>query len=251
LLDLGRIEAGTVASNALYPSWYGQKPYEKQYRGARIAMWVFPNPTVFFALADKKITKIRDLKGKRVGVGAGPSTWDHLTGPFLEAHGIDYQKDIKRVYGSFEDLCNQVRDGLLDASIGNISAGINLMPAISALAAEKKLVFLEWDPQAIESIPAKIPYFMKAVVSAAALPGRQTDYVTLDLGAMLLVVRHDLPEDFIYKMTKTIHENLPELAKTTKLFKYAADNPKFMTQRLGDIEFHRGSVRYWKEVRLW
>lgn len=251
LIDLGRMEAATIASNAMYPSWYGQKPYEKQYRNGRIVMWVFPNPTVFFALAEKNITKIKDLKGKRVGVGAGPSTWDHLAGPFLEAHGIDYKKDIRRVYGSFEDLSNQVRDGLLDASIGNISAGVNLLPAISALATEKRLAFLDWDTQAVEGLSAKIPYFKKAIVKAAALPGRQTDYLTVDLGAQLFVVRHDLPEELVYKITEVIHKNLTELVKTVKFFSYAVDNPKFMTQKLGEVEFHPGSLRYWKEVGLW
>ena len=251
LIEKDSVEAATIASSALYLSWKGQKPYEKPYRGARIVMRVFPNPTVFFALADRGLTKVSDLKGKRIGVGAGPTTWDVLTGPFIEAHGIDYKKDIKRVYASFEDLCNQVRDGLLDASIGNVSGGIALLPAISALAFERKLVFLEWDPKAIESVPAQIPYFNKVVVPAASLPGRQTDYVTLDLGSMQFVVRDDLPEELVYRMTKVIHENLSELSNSVSVFKYIVSNPKFMTGRLSDVEFHPGSVRYWKEKGLW
>ena len=251
LLDGRRIEGGKIAASALFLAWNGQKPYEKKYRNLRMVMRVFPNPTVFFALEGRNITRISDLKGKRVGCGVGRATWDVLTKPFLEAHGIDYEKDIKRVYGSFEDLCNQVRDGLLDTAIGNVSGGMNLLPAIAALAAQKKLVFLEWDPKAIDRLSAEIPYHNKVVVKAAALPGRQSDYATVDIGSKQFVLRDDIPEELAYRITKVIHENLGELADTVKIFEYIKQNPTFMTQRLGDVEFHSGSVRYWKEAGLW
>lgn len=250
LIETDRVEAATISSSVLYRAWAGQEPFKRQYRDVRILTRVFANPTVFYALADKNLTKISDLKGKRVGVGAGPKTWDHISRPFLEAHGIDYEKDIKRVYAGFSDLCNQVRDGLLDASIGNVSGGIALLPAIAALAAEKKLVFLEWDPKAIETLPVPAPYFNKQVVSGAVL-GRESDYVTLDLGSMQFTVRDDLPEDLVYKMTKLFHENLSDLAAKVKIFQYPIRNPKFMTLTLGDVKFHPGSIRYWKEAGLW
>ena len=96
---------------------------------------------------------------------------------------IDYKKDIKRVYGDFEDLCNQVRDGLIDATVSNVNGGIALTPSAAALAFERKLVFLEWDPKAVESLSAQFPYFNKVIVRAAALPGRQTDHLTVNVGA--------------------------------------------------------------------
>ena len=251
LLDQNRIQAGTVSSNGLYTAWEGKKPYKKKHTDLRMLMQVFPNPTVFFALASNKITKLSELKGKRIGAGSGPSTWDILTGPFLEAHGIDYKTDVKKVYGSWEDLCNQVGDGLLDASIGNVSGGVSLMPAIYALATEKKVNYLEWDPKALETLPAKYPYFSKLTVPASSLPGRTGDYTTLDIGSQTLVVREDMSEELAYKVTKTIHKNLGDLLASAKFFKYISDNPKFMTSKLGDIKFHPGAIKYWKEAGLW
>lgn len=251
LLDQNRIQAGTVASNALYTAWQGLKPYKKKHTELRLLMQVFPNPTVFVALASKNITKLSELKGKRIGAGSGPSTWDILTGPFLETHGINYKADVKKVYGSWEDLANQVGDGLLDASIGNVSGGTSLMPAFYALATEKKVNYLEWDPKATEALSAKYPYFKKITVSASALPGRTADYTTLDIGSQTLVVRADMPEELAYEVTKTIHQNLRDLVGTAKFFKYASDHPKFMTSSLGEIKFHPGAVRYWKEAGLW
>ena len=251
LLDQGRIEAGTVAANAMYTAWQGGKPYKKQHRDLRILMRTFPNPTVFFALESSGITKMSQLKGKRIGAGSGPSTWDILTGPFLEAHGVDYKNDVKRVYGNWEDLCNQVNDGLLDAAIGNVSGGTSLMPAIFALATSKKVNFLEWDPKAMDELSAKYPYFSKTVVQAGALPGRTADYPTVDIGSQLLVAKEDLPDDAAYAVVKTIHQKMAELVGTAKFFAYVSKNPEFMTKKLGEAQFHPGAVKYWKEVGLW
>ena len=251
LLDLDRIEAATVSANGLYTAWEGMEPYDKKYRTIRLVMRVFPNPSVFFALAKSNITKISQLKGKRVGCGSGVRTWAPVTKPILEAHGMDYDKDIKKVFGGFTDLCNQVRDGLISGSIGNVSAGVTLMPALAALAAERKLAWLEWDPKVIESLPAKLPYYSKAIVSASALPGRKTNYTTLDIGTQNIVVRDDLPEELVYKITKALHESFPELAKSMKILRHAVSNPKFVTNKLGTVQFHPGSVRYWKDVGLW
>lgn len=251
LLDADRIEAATVSANGLYTAWNGLKPYKKQYRNMRVVMRVFPNPAVFFALKDSGITRISELKGKRVGCGSGPVTWEPVTRPILEAHGIDYDKGVRKVFGGFSDLCNQVRDKLLDASIGNVSAGSTLMPAISALAAEKELVFLEWDPKVLDTLPEELPYYTRMIVKAAVLPGRKADYATLCNGSQQIVVRDDLPDELVYRITKTIHENLSDLAKANQLFQYAVDHPAFMASKLSTIEFHPGSVRYWKEVGLW
>ena len=251
MLDIDRMEGATVSANGLYTAWNGLRPYKKKYRNMRIVTKVFPNPAVFFALKGSGITKIRELKGKRVGCGSGPVTWEPVTRPILEAHGIDYNTGVDKVFGSFSDLCNQVRDKLIAASIGNVSAGKALMPAISALASEKALVFLEWDPEVLESLPKELPYYKKMIVKASALPGRETDYPTLDIGSQQFIVRDDLPEELVYKITKVIHENISQLAASSKFFQFAADNPEFMASKLGDIQYHPGAVRYWKEVGLW
>ena len=251
LLEQNRVEVAIAASNALYLSWAGQKPYKKEYRGARVVTRICPNHSLFYALAGKGIASIKDLKGKRVGVGTGPTTWDVLTGPVLEAHGIDYRKDIKRVYAGFSDLANQVRDGLIDAAIGTVSAGQTLQSAIAALAAEKELVFLEYDPRAVEEAVEKVPYFTKQIIPAGKLPGVQKDFLCVDIGTVSLVVRDDLQEEFVYKITKIIHQSVPELESKIKLFQYILKDPKFMVKTLGGPAFHPGSIRYYKEIGLW
>lgn len=73
-------------------------------------MGIYSLPLIWLARKDSGLTSIMDLKGKRVGVGVGPATWDAVSRPLLESHGFDYDKDITRVYGGFEDLHTQLGD---------------------------------------------------------------------------------------------------------------------------------------------
>lgn len=250
-MERGSIELGIIASNAVWPAWYGQRPYDRAYRNMRLVAYLYPNPVVFFALRSSGIDRIAQLKGKRVGVGPGPSTWDHLTGPFLEAHEIDYNRDVRRVYASFEDLATQVGDGLLDASIGTASAGI-LIPAIEQLASQKTLNFLEWDAAAIEKLAREIPYFSPALVPGTNLPAyTRQEYKTVDLGGPYLVARADLPDDLVYRIAEVLHTRLEAIAEGVSYLRAAAQRPALLVSRLGDVPFHPGAERYWRTRGLW
>jgi len=253
LLDRGSVELAIIASNAIWPAWKGEHPYqERSYRNMRLVMYLYPNPTVFYALRSSGISKIRELKGRRVGVGTAPATWDHLTGAFLAAHGLDYSKDIRKVYGSFDALARQVGDGLLDAAIGTASGGI-LIPAIQELALQKPLNFLEWDEAAIKKLSTEYPYFFPATVPGRNLPGYAAgrDYATVDLGGPYLVARADLPVNVVYRITEVIYKRLKELSEQVSYLKGVAGDPRLLTSRLGDIPFHPGAERFWRDVGLW
>jgi TRAP transporter TAXI family solute receptor len=253
LIDRGSVEAATIPTATMWMAWTGRKPYEKQYQKSRLLAYLYPNPTAFFALTRSNIKNIKQLKGKRVGCGAAPTTWDYITQPQLEAHGIDYNKDIKKVFGGFDALATQLGDGIIDATITSVGGGKFLMPAFKELAFSKPITALEYDKEAIKTMVEKVPYFTAFEIPAGVLPGweKQT-YPTVDLSGPYLVVSEDFPEEVAYSMTRILHRNTERLGKLSQDLSYMVTNPKsVVTWQAKVIPFHPGAVRYWKEVGLW
>jgi uncharacterized protein len=257
LLDAGQLELAMIAVNALYPAWTGpapmfgdiMSPYKRQYRNMRLLGYLWVHPALFIALKDRGMTSMKDLKGKRVGVGPGPVTWDHLAGPIIEAHGIRYKNDIKRVYAGFSTMANQVRDGLLDVFYGTLG-----QPAVTELAASRDVVYLKWDPKAVERLDKEVPYLLKMTVPAREMPRGSfegDEYLTVDHTGPYLVVRPDMPEADAYLITRAIFGNVQKLARDYAQLRRIAKEPHFAVQPVGDIPFHPGAIRYWKEAGLW
>src|SRR5690606_6083582 len=77
LIDRGRMHFAIGAANNLHPAWYGEGTYsEQEYRSFRILFYIAPNAVTFAALRSSGLNTVRDLVGKRVGVGTDPTTWD-------------------------------------------------------------------------------------------------------------------------------------------------------------------------------
>lgn len=249
LMGRGDVEMTMGASNSVYPAWQGLAQWEgRPVRNYRAIMFMFPNPTVFTALESSGITSIQDLAGKRVGVGTAPVPWDTITGPFLEAHGLRYPGDIRAVYAPFGPAQQQIGDGLLDAAIAT-----STVVAIQELARSNRINYLTWDDDARAKLAEQYPYFIPVEVPGDQLPGFSGDvYKTVDMGGPYLLIRDNISDDFVYTITKAIHENLPRLAASDATLRFVNDNPEFLTQPLGDFDlFHPGAIRYWREVGLW
>lgn len=247
LIEKGEVQMAVAASNTLWPAYTGTLQYKnKQYKNFRLVAKLYDNPTLFYALKKSGLESIKDLKGKRVGVGASPAAWDHITGPILEAHGISYDKDIKKLYVGFGDAATQVGDGLLDTTIANVG-----MPAIKQIASQKELSYLKFDEAAADQLAKKYPFYAKVIVEGSALPGYKGDkYVTIDIGGPYLVVNKDLPDEMVYQITKALYENIEKMSKNSTDLKEAAKNPARLATRLGEVPFHPGAEKFWKEKNL-
>ena len=63
-------------------------------------------------------------------------------------------------------------------------------------------------------------------------------------GIFTFVVRRNLPEDTIYKFTKSIWENLDEIHKTAAILKPLSLKNPFLGM---NMPLHKGAIRYYKE----
>lgn len=249
LTERGEIWLSMITGSMLYEAWGGTKFFKKKHRNGRILLAFYPSNAFLFTRADSGITKMSQLAGKRVGIGTNPATWNYFTCPMIEAHNIKCPGDVRPVYSGFRDLATQVGDGTIDAAVA-----LETIPAVYQLAQEKKIRVLEFDDSAIKYLDEKVWNYFASDMKQSEMPKDSWDkpvFKTVMWMGPYLVARKDMPDDLAYDIVKATHQNLEELNKANKLFRWAYANNKVLTTPLVDMDWHPAAEKYWREVGLW
>ncbi|GAA4727121.1 TAXI family TRAP transporter solute-binding subunit [Brevibacillus fulvus] len=171
------------------------------------AMGTLYNETIQIVVsANSNINTVTDLKGKRVSVGAPGSGTEINAQQILEAYGLTFD-DVQVQRLSFADSAKAIQDGQLDAAFQTAGAPT---AAITELAATTGVKVIPIDKDKIDAIIAKYPYYVEETIPGNTYTTVKDDITTVAVKAML-VVRSDLSDDLVYKITKAIYENTDKL----------------------------------------
>lgn len=186
---------------------------------------------------DSGINSVADLKGKRVSVGAPGSGTEMNAQQILEAYGLTFD-DLQLQRLSFADSAKAIQDGQLDAAFQ--TAGTPTA-AITELAATSGVKIIPIDADKIDALIAKYPYYVKTTIPGNTYSTVAEEVTTVSVKAML-VVRADLSEDLVYKVTKAIFDN------TDKLGHAKAKEIKIEEALAGvSLPIHPGAQKYFTE----
>ena len=161
---------------------------------------------------DKKVDNIRgiksikELKGKRVAVGAAGSGAEANARQILEAYGITYN-DIDVQYLSFAEGASALKDGNVDAAF--LTAGYPTS-SVQDIASQNKVRLLPIDADKAEALIAKYPFYTKTTIPAGTYAGFDEDVPTISVMAML-VATDKVDDKMGYDIAKAIFTNLDRL----------------------------------------
>lgn len=248
LLERGEVTFGMITAASQAQAWNGEKPFKKQYRNGRLMFAFYPSMAFFYTRADSPINSVNDLKGKRVGLGPSASVWDFYMGRILAAHGLQKGKDYTAVYAGWRDLATQIGDGTLDAA-----TALETIPAPYQMGEERGVKALQMHPAAMDKAVADYWYYFKGSIKAKHLPKghKGGEFKTVGWMGPYMIAKKDLPDDLVYKLTKSFHRHIKDLNKSVNLYRWLADDVKIATMPLRNVEWHPGATKYWKEVGLW
>lgn len=200
---------------------------------------VFPmyqTPFSVTALTSSGITSIADIPaGARIGFGPAGSTSDTYFPRMLEALGVDFD----RRNGSWNDLGGQLQDGLLD--VVAFAAGIPI-PAVSQLEVQADVNIIEFTEAEMHTILDAFP------VSEFTIPA--STYKSLDHDARAVsmwnfaIANCDLPESFVYEVTKLTMENNDQMVSIHKAARTSV--PENYSKNTF-IPWHPGAARWFNE----
>jgi TRAP transporter TAXI family solute receptor len=242
LLSTHEVTMGIVQNDVAYRASKGEKPFTAPITNLRMIASLYPEHLHCVTLKGSGVTKLDDIRGKRVSVGAPGSGVEASVKLVLEVAGMSYD-DFKPDFQDYAQTAERLQDDQLAA--GFLLTGYPTS-AIMSLAAQKEIDIVPLDEGLLDKLLKTYPFFTKDVIPAGAYAGVNHDTLTAAVLAVL-VCDASLSDDLVYNITKAIFENLDELkpvhdkAKLISLDK-ALEAPA--------VPVHPGAAKYYTEKGL-
>ena len=251
LIQSDEVSMGISSSLDSGLAFRGQGPY-KQLGGLKklrtiARMWALPY--AFVARADSGLETVADLKGKKVAVelkaNASLGQADRV---MLEAGGLS-SKDVKPI------TISGLPEGYSLMSDGNIAAA----PTALAIPLARKsdatipggIVML--DVTGPNATTRFVSSKMDGLYIEKAKPGKNNPGVKKPINVLgfniFLVVSADAPENEVYRISKTLHENWNSLRQDYPVLR--STKPDELSDPTNTAPYAAGAVRYYKEAGMW
>lgn len=241
LIDTGATELGIVQNDVMYYAATATDMYEGDVPIKSYSAVMSLYPEYVHIIANKEITSIEQLRGKRVSVGdrnAGTKlNADHI----LMAYGIDTERDISEENLEFVDSLEALKNGTIDAAF--VVAGYPTT-AISDLADTFDFNLLEIDQMHADILMENHEFYTYRAIPANTYCCVDDDVFTVAVMATL-VARNSVSEDVVYEIIKGIFDNQTLIER--EHIKGAELSLTTAQQGIA-IPFHPGAQKYFNEV---
>jgi TRAP transporter TAXI family solute receptor len=202
---------------------------------------LYPQYFQIVVLEDAGIKTVADLKGKSISPGPKGHTGEFAARQVLEVYGLSYKDMSKVQHVGYSDAVALMKDGhaqawLLCTTIPSAS--------IMDIALSRKIRLIALPEDKIKAMQKLNAGYIKRTIPKRTYQG--VDYEVPGFGFFThLIVSAKLPDDLVYKMTKTLANNLPRFGDVVKDMKGVT--AKDLALDIG-IPFHPGALKYYKEI---
>ena len=222
----------------------GQDKFTGKPVPVRTLMVMYPNRMHVVSIEGSGVTKMSDLKGKRVSTGSGGSATEVMAFRVIEAAGLDKDKDMKRERLGVAESVNALKDRKIDAFfwVGGLPTA-----AVTDLANSPGVKIKMIDhANLVDAMNKKYgKLYVQDTIGKDVYKGMEADNKQATV-MNLLVAHQNMDEKTAYNIIKAVFEHRDELIRVHK----EAENFKLENQKTaaaGGIPWHPGALRYFKE----
>ncbi len=227
----------------------GQDAYrgEDKFKGAKVPlrtlMVLYPNRMHVVTIDGIGITKMADLRGKRISTGSPGSATEVMGFRVIEAAGLDKDRDMKRERLGVAESVNALKDRKIDAFfwVGGLPTA-----AVTDLANTPGIKIRMIDhADAVAAMNRKYgPLYIEDVIPKATYRGMDADNKQATVWN-ILVSHENLSSRTAYNIVKTIFDKRDDMIAVHK----EAENFRLENQKAAasPIPFHPGAVKYFAE----
>ena len=240
-IEFGKCDIGFSNSSSGVDGVYGRPPFKKKMQSMRQLANLYPQFFQIVVVEDSGIKSVADLKGKIIAPGPKGHTGEFAARQVLEIHGLSY-KDMRAVqHVSYSDTVSLIKDGHCD---GWLLCTTIPASSIMELASTRKIRLISLPDDKIKAMQKINAGYIRRDIPKGTYQG--VDYDVHGFGFFThLIISAKLPDDLVYKVTKTMVKNLPRYGDVVKDMKGVT--AKDLAMDIG-IPFHPGALKYYKEI---
>jgi uncharacterized protein len=217
----------------------GTTSMPQPHRNLRAIAVLFSTAVQIVARRDAGVTRIQDLRGKRVGIGVTGSPTVRAATLILQSHGVALQ-EIHQVLRAGDAAA--FRSGEIDAAF--IYAPFQ-NPVIAELTGADDVRLIPIERRTLGAIQDQHHFLKSTTIPGGTYKNQDDDVLTVGMD-VLLVCRQDLPDDLVYRLSRTLFEVVPVLRAAHA--SAAGINPDRGPTTA--IPLHPGAARYYREREI-
>ena len=243
LIGSGKPYIALTQADAAIDAVKGQDKFTGKPIPVRTLAVLYPNRMHVVSIEGTGVTKIADLKGKRVSTGSGGSATEVMAFRVIEAAGLDKDRDMRRERLGVAESVAALKDRKIDAFfwVGGLPTA-----AVTDLANSPGVKIKLIDHA--DLVPAMNKkygnLYVKDAISKDVYKGMDKD--NQQATVMNILVSHEKMDDkTAYNIVKAIFEHRDELIRVHK----EAENFKLENQKkdASPLPWHPGAVKYLAE----
>jgi uncharacterized protein len=245
LLQEGKIELALAQADMAWAATQGRLAGLPRRVAVRNLLGAHTKYLHIVTLADRGITEVRDLKGRRLSVGMAGSETELKTLRVLEAHGVSPYNLAVRAQLDEREAAWRLLDGTLDAFVVDDASPSPVVLEMATMRQVKLRLVPTGD--AVAKITERYgPFYFVASIPKGTYPG--VDHDVSAAAAETLFVAHELmAEQIAYEITKVLLERSQELASASGV---AREITPVTAVRGSPVPFHPGALRYYREAGI-
>jgi TRAP transporter TAXI family solute receptor len=243
LVGTGKPYIAFTQADAAIDALKGQDKFAGKAIPVRTLAVLYPNRMHVVSIEGTGVTKIGDIKGKRVSTGSGGSATEVFAFRVIEAAGLDKDKDMKRERLGVAESVNALKDRKIDAFfwVGGLPTGAVTDLANTPGVKIKMIDIAHLVPNMVKKYGS---VYIKDVIKKDVYKGMEADNQAATV-TNLLAVHKDFNEDLAYKTVKAVFDHRDDLIRVHK----EAENIKLENQKVeaSSIPWHPAAIRYFAE----
>lgn len=241
-IEEGKVEFGFGNSTSTVDAIEGRAPFDKKATNVCQIANLYPQYFQIVSLADAKVDKVADMKGKVIAVQTRGNTAEAISADILKANSLSYT-DMGKVnfMASYNDAAALLQDGHAQVfTLGTTIPASSVMDLASSRGI-KMVPVSDAEVAAMKKINAG---YVKGVIPAGTYPKQDADVPAIAYSAHF-VTSCKLPEDKVYAITKAMATNMADMVAVNKAM--SRMTVKDMAEDIG-VPFHPGAAKYYREV---
>ncbi|MFC1926184.1 TAXI family TRAP transporter solute-binding subunit [Chloroflexota bacterium] len=234
------VELALMQNDVAYYAQQGLRMFEGQLiADIRGVAALYPEIVQIVTLEEHGITSLSELEGKTVGIGApGSGTAVNIL-QILKAVGLD-ETNVDIRYLDFGECAAALKEKTIHA--GCVEAGVPTS-AVTDIASAGDIRILEIPGDSYNKLKEDYPFYVPITIPAGTYAGISEDVDSIAVLAML-VASADVPEDVVYKATRSIFEHTDILVAAHE----RAGDITLETALDGvSVPLHPGAKKYFEE----